>query len=149
MAGSLGLPQVVSVGASDQVTFRPPTAMPESFSDRVVYRHNPNITLARSSPEEMREYGRLLCEKLNRAKGPVSLFVPLRGFSEYDTVGGVFHDPEADLALIETLRTGLGEGVELVEMECDINASEFATAMAQRLLEYMEGRIEKGEEPAV
>jgi len=149
MAGSLALPQVVSVGASDQVTFRPPTAMPDSFSDRVVYRHNQNITLARSSPDEMREYGRLLCEKLNRAKGPVSLFIPLRGFSEYSTVGGVFHDPEADLALIEVLREDLGEEVELVEMECAINAPEFATAMAQRLVEYMEGRTGKGEEPAV
>jgi len=148
MAGSLGLPQVVSVGASDQITFRPPSAMPERFSDRVVYRHNPNITLARSSPEEMREYGRLFCEKMNRAKGPVSVFVPLRGFSEYGAAGGVFHDPESDQALIETLRTGLGEGVELVEMDCEINAPEFATAMAQRLIEFMSVPTDGGEEPA-
>ena len=133
MAGSLGLPQVVSVGASDQVTFRPPTAMPEAFRDRKSYRHNPSITLVRSNAAEMADYGRRLCAKLNSAKGPVSVFLPLRSVSEYDAAGGVFHEPETNEALFDAIRTGLDSHVELVEMDTDINDVEFATAMAARL----------------
>ena len=81
----------------------------------------------------MAEYGRLLCAKLNRAKGPVSVFAPLRGFSDYDVAGGVFHDPEANEALLEVLRSDLAPHIELVEIDTDINDSEFAEAMARRI----------------
>lgn len=133
MAGSLGLPQVISVGASDQITFRPPSAVPDHFSERNSYQHNPAVTLVRSNGAEMAEYGRLLCAKVNRAKGPVSVFVPLRSFSEYDAEGGVFHDPESNQALFDVLRTELAPHIELVEMDNDINDTAFAEAMARRL----------------
>ena len=133
MAGSLGLPQVVSVGASDQITFRPPSAVPDHFDGRNSYQHNPAITLVRSNAAEMAEYGRLLCAKLNRSRGPVSVFVPLRGFSEYDVPGGVFYDPKSDEALLEVLRSDLAPHIELVEMDTDINDPEFAEAMARRV----------------
>ena len=133
MAGSLGLPQVVSVGACDQVTFRPPSAVPDHFRDRKTYRHNPSITLVRSTAVELTEYGRRLCAKLNAAKGPVSVFLPLRSLSEYDAAGGVFHEPETNEALFAVIRAELESHVELVEMDNDINDPEFARAMAGRL----------------
>ncbi len=137
MAGSLGLPQVVSVGAADQITFRPPSAVPARLSDRTSYRHNPSIVLVRSNAAELQAYGRILCEKLNRSKGPVSVFVPLRGFSEYGAPGGVFHDPEADSALFEALRTGLAAHIELVEMDVTINDPSFAAAMGARMVDLI------------
>jgi uncharacterized protein (UPF0261 family) len=136
MAGSLGLPQVVSLGAADMITFTPSDAVPAEFEDRVSYQHNPAITLIRADRKDMGLYGRLLCEKLNQATGPVSLFVPRRGLSEYGVAGGVFHDPEADEALFETLRTSLDSRVELIEMDTDINDPKFAVAMAKRLDEH-------------
>ncbi len=137
MAGSLGLPQVVSVGAADQITFRPPSAVPDQFADRNLYRHNPAITLVRSNGAELAEYGRVLCAKLNRARGPVSVFVPLRSFSSYGAAGGVFHDPESNEALLEVLRTDLSPQIELIELDNDINDPEFAEAMAGRLDELV------------
>ncbi len=146
MAGSLGLPQVISVGAVDQITFRPPSAVPTHFADRNSYRHNPAVTLVRSNAAEMAEYGRLLCAKLNRATGPVSVFVPLRGFSEYDAADGVFHDPDSNRALIEVLRTDLAPHIELIEMDNDLNDAEFAEAMARRLDElFREWSVSRGE----
>jgi uncharacterized protein (UPF0261 family) len=148
MAGSLGLPQVISVGAADQITFRPPSAVPEHFSDRHSYQHNPAVTLVRSNGTEMAEYGRLLCSKLNQAKGPVSVFIPLRGFSEYDAEGGVFHDPVSNQALVEVLRTELAQHIELVEMDNDINDVVFAEAMARRLDElFGEWSASREEDP--
>jgi len=136
MAGKLGLPQVVAPGAVDQITFRPKSAVPEKYRHRWQYEHNHAITLIRSNAEELAEFGRVFSEKVNRAKGRVAVFVPLRGFSEYGVDGGVFHDPDADMALIESLREHLDDSVERVEMDTDINDPEFAMAMAQKLDEF-------------
>ena len=135
-AGALGLPQVISIGATDQITFTPPQAVPTAYRDRNTYDHNPSITLVRSNAQECEEFGRVVADKLNRALGPVSLFVPLRGGSSYAVADAVFHDPEADAALVESLRTHLGPSVELVEMDTDINDPAFAEAMAHRLDEH-------------
>ena len=135
-AGALGLPQVVSIGATDQITFTPPQAVPAEYRDRNCYDHNPSITLVRSNVEECEEFGRVVAEKLNRAIGPVSLFVPLRGGSSYAIAGAVFHDPDADAALVESLRAHLDPSVELIEMDTDINDPGFADAMAHRLDEH-------------
>ena len=133
MAGELGLPQVVSVGAAEQITFRPPSAMPDILVDRLAYRHNPDVTLVRANAKEMGRFGRVLCEKLNRAKGPVTVFAPLRGLSSYSVAGQVFHDPEADEALVEVLRANLEPDIELIEVDTHINAPEFALAVARKL----------------
>ncbi len=135
MAGSLGLPQVVSLGGVDQITFAPAAAMPAEFEGRLAYQHNASVVLVRSNPAENTEFGRALCSKLNAAAGPVSLFMPLRGTSEYAVAGGVFHDPGADEALFEAIRTGLDPHVELIEMDTDINDPDLATAMAVKLEE--------------
>jgi uncharacterized protein (UPF0261 family) len=133
VAGRMGIPQVVSVGAVDQITFTPHGAVPAHFADRNAYVHNPSIVLVRSNADECEEFGRVLAGKLNRAGGPVALFVPLRGTSSYAVAGGVFHDPQADRALVESLRSHLDSRVERIEIDTDINDPVFAEAMASRL----------------
>jgi uncharacterized protein (UPF0261 family) len=136
MAGAMGLPQVVSLGAADQITFRPSSAVPEEYRNRLSYQHNPAVTLVRADAADMVRFGKALCEKLNRATGPVTVFAPLRGLSEYSVAGAVFHDPQADEALFDVLRTNLAARIDLVEMDTDINDSEFAVAMAKTLHEH-------------
>lgn len=142
-AGELGLPQVVSLGALDMVNFGPLESVPERFRDRNLYRHNPTVTLMRTTPEECAELGRLVARKLNAARGPVTLFVPLGGVSAIATEGQPFYDPEADRALFDAVRDEISGDVEVVEMETDINSPAFAEAMARRLDEYL--RDEAGE----
>ena len=104
MAGRLGLPQVVSVGALDMVNFGARDTVPERFEDRNLYVHNPSITLMRTTKEENAELGRRIAAKLSKATGPTALFMPLGGVSMIDAEGQPFHDPEADAALFEELR---------------------------------------------
>jgi uncharacterized protein (UPF0261 family) len=54
-AGRKGVPQVVSVGALDMVNFGAPDTMPPQFRERRLYRHNPSVTLMRTTPDECRE----------------------------------------------------------------------------------------------
>ena len=139
VAGRLGVPQVVSLGALDMVNFGPRDTVPPGFGDRNLYVHNPSVTLMRTTPEECRELGRRIAIKLNHATGPTALFVPLRGVSAIAVDGQVFHDAEADQALFEALREHLDPGIETHWLELEINDPAFARQMADRLHElYME-----------
>ncbi|HEY8465612.1 MAG TPA: Tm-1-like ATP-binding domain-containing protein [Solirubrobacterales bacterium] len=137
MAGKLGIPQVVSLGALDMVNFGPRETVPERFEGRNLYVHNPVVTLMRTTKEECAELGRRIARKLSAAKGPTALFVPLKGVSMIDAEGQPFWDPEADAALFEELRKGVGDNVELIELDMHVNDPEFARAMVAKLDEFM------------
>jgi uncharacterized protein (UPF0261 family) len=132
-AGELGIPQVVSLGALDMVNFGPFDTVPVEFRDRLLYKHNPTVTLMRTTAEECAELGRRIGNKLSTATGPVTLFIPLRGVSLIDVEGQVFFDPEADGALFDGLRQTLDPGVDVRELDTDINDPAFAHAMADTL----------------
>jgi len=137
-AAKAGLPQVVSLGALDMVNFGAIETVPEKFRGRNLYKHNPTVTLMRTTPEECAELGRIIAQKLNRATGPTALYVPLRGVSMIDAEGKPFHWPEADRALFEAIGKYLDRSrVELVELDANINDPSFADAMATRLLSLL------------
>ncbi len=137
IAGRLGLPQVVTVGAADMIAFSPPETLPPEWREtRTLYQHNPHVTLVRSTPDEAAAFGRLVAEKLNAATGPLTVFIPLQATSSYAVAGGVFHDPVADSALFDAVRDGLDPSVELIEIDAEINDPAFGEAMARRLDEH-------------
>jgi uncharacterized protein (UPF0261 family) len=138
MAGKLGLPQVVSLGALDMVNFGPPETVPERFAGRIFYRHNPMVTLMRTTPEECAALGAMIAEKLNRAEGPVAVHIPSRGVSAIATPGGVFYDPAADRALVSALTAGLDPRIGCIVEDTDINNPQFALAMARHLHAFLQ-----------
>ena len=135
-AGELGIPQVVSLGALDMVNFGPVDTVPVEFRGRLLYQHNPTVTLMRTTPEECAELGRRIGRKLSAATGPVTLFIPLRGVSLIAVDGQVFHDPDADRALFDGLRETLDPGVDVRELDTDINDPDFAHALANTLHDH-------------
>ena len=78
--------------------------------------------------------GRILAEKVNAYRGPVTVLLPLRAISVISAPGQPFHSPEADNALFGAIRKHLKPGIPLVELDCEINAPEFAEACARALL---------------
>jgi uncharacterized protein (UPF0261 family) len=147
-AGAAGVPQVVSLGALDMVNFGPLETVPEVFRSRLLHVHNSSVTLMRTTAEENAALGRLIAEKLNAAKGPVSVFIPTGGVSMIDAPGEPFHDPVADAALFDALRAGLREDIERVEMAVNINEPSFAWAMADRLHELIGAHQSEPLQPA-
>ncbi|WP_144553747.1 Tm-1-like ATP-binding domain-containing protein [Bacillus sp. X1(2014)] len=135
MAGRLGIPQVVSLGALDMVNFGPVDTLPKQFSGRKIYKHNPNVTLMRTTVEECQRLGKIMAHKLNQAKGPVSVFIPLKGISAVAKKGEVFYDPQADQALIDSLKESLEPHIDVVVLDTDINDLLFAEAMAKKIHE--------------
>lgn len=139
-AGKRGIPQVISVGATDMVNFGPRESVPAKFSGRLFYQHNPTVTLMRTTPDECEKLGEEIAHKAAAATGPTSIYLPLKGVSAIDQPGKAFDDPEARNRLYDAIRKHHGQ-TELVEMPLHINDPEFAEAMARRLL----GMIGAGE----
>jgi len=133
-AAKTGTPAVIAPGCLDMVNFWAPETVPERLRDRRLYRHNEKQTLVRTTPEENTELGRIIAGKLNASTGPVEVYFPLRGISVISAAGKPYHWPEADAALLESLRKHLTKGIPLHELDCHINDAPFAQAMAQGLL---------------
>lgn len=136
-AAIAGLPQVVSLGALDMVNFHAMETVPARFKDRRFYKHNPNVTLMRTTPDECYQLGKIIAEKLNQAHAPVSLMIPLRGVSMIDAEGQPFHDPAADAALFAGVRDTVNEAVELIELDLHINDPAFAEAVSDKLIKLI------------
>lgn len=136
--GELGIPQVVVPGNIDFTVHGPPQAIPERLRGRPIYTHNPVFTLVRTLKPEMIELGSRFAERLNPAKGPIRVVVPRRGLSipSYPP-DGVFWDPEADDAFLESLRKQLISDIPIHEYPLHVNEPEFGVRVADELLELL------------
>lgn len=135
-AARRGVPQVVSVGATDMVNFHAPASVPERFAGRTFYHHNPNVTLMRTTAEECAQIGADMARKLSAARGSVAVLLPAHGVSAIDRAGGPFDDPAARQALVRSLCASAPQ-LEVHELAYHINDPQFAAAAVKRLLELM------------
>lgn len=134
-AARRGVPQVVSVGATDMVNFHARDTVPLRFSDRVFYQHNANVTLMRTTPEENEIIGRDIGTKL--ANAPFcTILLPKQGVSAIDRQGQPFDDPRARAALFRSICESAGQTL-IVELDAHINDPAFAEFAARRLLELI------------
>lgn len=136
-AAQAGVPQVVTPACLDMVNFWAPETIPDRFQDRLFYHWNPNVTLMRTTPEENVQLGEIFAEKLNQARGPVAVLVPMGGFSEVDVPGGPFWSPAADQAFVDSLRQHLRPDIPLVVMDTDVNDPAFSARTAETLLNLL------------
>lgn len=131
-AGGHGIPQAISVGALDMVNFGPRATVPAEFAGRTFVEHNAHVTLMRTTPAECRRLGEEIGRKAAAARGPVTIFLPLRGISALDADGKPFHDPAARAELFAGIRATAG-AVPIVELDLHLNDPAFAAALADRL----------------
>jgi uncharacterized protein (UPF0261 family) len=136
-AARRGVPAIVVPGCIDMVNFRAPPTVPARFKERKFYPHNPNVTLMRTNVEENHRLGDIFAQKLNASTGPVTVLLPLRGVSMIDAPGGPFWWPEADAAFASALKARLRPGIDVIEMDCNINDPAFAERCAQCLLDNL------------
>jgi len=132
-----GLPYVGSVGALDMVNFWAPETVPPGLRDRILYKHNPNVTLMRTSADECRRIGEWIGRKLNACEGEVRFLIPEKGVSALDRQGGAFFDPEADAALFSALDATVRQTARrrIVRLPYHINDPAFAEAAVTTFLE--------------
>ena len=131
-AGEKGIPQVVAPGSIDFIIYGPEKSLPPEYKSRKYIAHNPNMTLVRTSCEEMKAVGEIMATKLNRSKGPTIVMIPLRGFSYPNRKGEPLYDEEGNQAFIQSLKENIRD-VKVIEIDAHINDPEFANSAAQTM----------------
>ena len=132
-AARYGVPQVVSVGATDMVNFGPIKTVPDEFRDRKFHVHNPTVTLMRTTADECRSIGAEIGRKVSASTAPYRILIPHGGVSAIDQSGQPFDDPEARAALFDAIHANAVDEC-VIESEHHINDTEFAELAAQTLL---------------
>jgi uncharacterized protein (UPF0261 family) len=134
-AGIAGLPQVVVPGAIDHANFWV-GHVPEHYQKRDFFQYNAQNLLMRTNAEEFEKLGCEIANRLNMAKGPVRVLVPLGGFSEHtkrrahDLAGnetGPWKRPQEYQLFMDSLKKHL-KVAPVEEFALHINDTAFADA---------------------
>ncbi|MBW1667573.1 MAG: Tm-1-like ATP-binding domain-containing protein [Deltaproteobacteria bacterium] len=134
-----GIPQVVAPGAISWFQWTGTIdTLPAKYKNRKVRWHNPLTAQVSVSKEEKVEIARRMAERLNKAKGPAALLIPLRSFSRLDEEGTPMYDPEGRREFIEVLRESINpDVVKLIELDMSINDPVFSEKAVMLLDEMM------------
>lgn len=132
-AGNAGLPQVISTCSVNHMTPSKSRYKPD-YHERRKYDLDKFRTWIRLSPEELRQVAKAFREKLNKARGPVKVLIPQKGWSSVDSPGNATYDPEEDGVFEEELRKGLNTDIEIVRVDVNMEDPAFAEAVVQASL---------------
>ena len=139
------IPYIGACGALDMVNFGAFDTVPEKFRNRNLYRHNPQVTLMRTTPEECAAIGRWIGERLNQMDAPVRFFLPEGGVSAIDKPGQPFHDPAADQALFRALEQTVLQTAnrQLIRHPGNINDAAFVQDVVKTFRVLHGGRVQR------
>jgi uncharacterized protein (UPF0261 family) len=141
-AGAAGLPQVIVPGAIDHANLWV-DGVPERYKGREFFQYNAQNLLMRTNAEEFERLGREFAARLNAAKGPVRVMIPLSGFSEHtkrrarDLDGndrGPWKRDEDYRIFVDTLKSNL-LSARVDELAMHVNDDAFADACIDAVVE--------------
>ncbi len=177
-AGDLGIPQVVAPGGLDLINFGPKHTVPERLlketdqPGRGLYEHNPTVTCIGVSMDEIYRIGEHMAQKLNAAKGPSVLCVPMQGWGACDlatpdielgwagpgsgpTWAADMENPRwsrRSVEYVKALKAKIDpnkENLEVILVDKHMNDPDFSDLMAGLLLEMLQGSWSKGNKSAL
>jgi uncharacterized protein (UPF0261 family) len=85
----------------------------------------------------MAQVGRIMAERLNEAKGPTAVLIPLRGWSIYGAKGGPLHDEAGHTNFLKALKNHLRPDIRLEEVDAHINDALFVDQCVKQLIEFI------------
>ncbi|CAL5870897.1 uncharacterized protein PFLUO_LOCUS5138 [Penicillium psychrofluorescens] len=149
------IPRVISVGACDMVNFGGVETVPRRFQSggdddgsdggpkRLFHEHNPTVTLMRTTGDECATIARRIGHNIRGAGGrKCTVVLPTGGVSMLDAPGQPFWDPEADKILFDMLEEqAKAAGIPVVRDSRHINDPEFAQAVAEHLVQLIQGKL--------
>ena len=91
-------------------------------------------TWIRLSPKELKDVAGIFADKLNQSKGPVTVIIPMNGWSSADLPGNETHDPSEDGFFNEVLREKLKPDVQIIEVDTNMEDPDFANAVVENAL---------------
>lgn len=145
-AGRLGVPQVITPCGFDMLSCGPlergdrgdPLWITRGIKNRKLFIPDAFRVQARTTSQELREIAREVARKLNQSKGPVTVLIPLKGWSSLDQEGMPLYDAEADRAFVQELKVRLNRNIPLVELDLHLNTREFAKETVRQFIALYE-----------
>jgi len=132
------IPEVVVPGALDMVNFGPIETVPEKFKNRKFLKHNPAVTLMRTTVKENEQLGKIIADKLNKTVVPIAFIIPTQGFSQISGKDQPFEDEKADKAFIESFKNNINNDlIDIKEYQNNINDAEFSEKCVNELIKLM------------
>ena len=133
-AGRAGIPQIISTCSVNHMT-PAKSRYKEEYHQRRRYHLDKFRTWLRHSPQELEQVAERFAEKLNAARGPVRVLIPLRGWSGVDVEGNPTYDPEEDQVFVRRLRQRLNPAVSITQIDANMEDPAFAAAVGEAALE--------------
>jgi uncharacterized protein (UPF0261 family) len=130
-----GVPTVFAPGNIDFMVAGPIEQARLQFPGKRYHMHNAALTAVRAEAPELSALADHMAGLIRDAQGPVSFFVPLRGFSAHDSEEGHLHDPSLPPVFASRLGQVMPAGVPVIPIDCHINDAPFADAIILRVLE--------------
>ncbi len=137
-AGKMGIPQVVVPGGLDCIVleFDSPETIPPKFRGRKIFWYDFRSGV-RTSAEELTILAGTVAGKLNKARGPVRVVIPTKGWSEADGEDGPLYEPQTNRVFVTKLQGLLRPGIPVQLVDAHINEPAFAQAAVSALHELM------------
>jgi len=136
-AGAVGVPQVVAPGSGNYTVQGSVESLSPDMRRRKHFNYNPHLTLVRLVPAELVEVAKEIAAKLNQARGPVKVFIPLKGFSFPDRESLPHWEPEGNRVFIDALKKHLNDSIPLVELDAHINDADFIDPVINEFIDMM------------
>jgi uncharacterized protein (UPF0261 family) len=145
-AGTIGIPQVIAPSGFDMISCGPLSRRESgdelwesrNLADRAYSVPDQFRVEVRTTAEEVAQIGNLVAKKLNQARGPARVIVPMRGWSSLSTEGEPLYDPAADAAFVPALRETLTAEVSVEEHDLELNSAEFAQVLVDAVHEMIQ-----------
>jgi uncharacterized protein (UPF0261 family) len=131
---------MISCGPLQRKDNNDPLWVSRNIATRKYYVQDAYRVQARMNAEELKFVAKVMGEKLNGAKGPVRVLIPLKGWSSLSVQGQALYDPDADRAFVEELKRILRPEIGVSELELPLNSPEFAAAIAAAFDEMMQAK---------
>ena len=143
IAAELSIPYILCPGGFDIISCGPverkdnndPLWESRKLAERKLYIQEHPRAHARMIADELEYVAASVAERLNlyKNKERVKVIIPMCGFSSLSIEGGPMYDPETDKVFGETLKKCLEPGIEIIEVDSDINSKEFASVVVRTL----------------
>jgi uncharacterized protein (UPF0261 family) len=135
-ASDMGIPQVIVPGAIEVLNYNGVDNLPpdKNIPERKLIIHNPTVCAVKTTNEELKLLGRIVGEKVSRARDKAHVLLPLGGLDKYEAKGGPWEDAESDRVLFDAIKTSLSPHIPVQEIDANINDAVFAEAAVETFL---------------
>ncbi len=139
------IPQVVVPGGCDFIDYEI-SGLDKSIFKRKYVLHNSEIGHFKLYKKEAEVVGKEIALRLNKAKGPVTVVIPLQGVREGTKEGEPLYDPDVDTALFNSIRENIKkDNVKVIDVNANINDDTFIKVVSDELKSILSGMIFNGD----